>query len=187
MNPTMMSAAARLEIILGPMFSGKSTEMLRRIRRYKQAGQKCGVVKYDKDTRYSIEDFATHDGSTHPAIPCSNNLSSVRERVSQYSVIGIDEGQFFTDIVSFVIDMLSLGKIVIIAALDGDYKQESFGSVLQLIPKCDSVVKLNAVCTLCQKDASFTCRKTQEDTLEVIGGDDKYMALCRQCWIESSS
>jgi thymidine kinase len=174
----------RLEIVFGPMFSGKSTELLRRIRRrirrHGPETNSCVIVKYKLDLRYS-DDFSTHDMSTHPAISCDKNLFAIAELLSSYSVIGIDEGQFFVDIVPFVTEMLKQGKTIIISALDGDYQQNEFGNVSKLIPLCDSVKKLNAVCDICSADAPFTWRTAKDDDLEVIGGADKYVAVCRTC------
>jgi hypothetical protein len=99
-----------------------------------------------------------------------------------YDCIGIDEGQFFPDIVPFCEKMANIGKTVIVAALDGTFQRKPFGSVLDLIPLAESVTKLSAVCMLCYNDASFTERLGDELAVEVIGGSDKYLAVCRQCY-----
>lgn len=174
-------SSSKLELIFGPMFSGKSTELLRRIQRYKSARKSCGIIKYSGDTRYSNTDFATHDGRTHTAVACGHELSQVKELVQSWDVIGIDEGQFFTDLVPFVLDMVGRGKTVMVDGLDGTSSQERFGNMADLIPQADSVVKLNSVCSDCGNDAPFTWRTTTESGTEVIGGDDKYIAVCRHC------
>lgn len=89
---------------------------------------------------------------------------------------------FFPDIVEFSEEMASLGKTVIVAALDGTFQRKAFGAVLQLVPLAESVVKLNAVCMHCFKDAAFTKRLGEETKVEVIGGAEKYMAVCRDCY-----
>ena len=104
----------------------------------------------------------------------------------QFSVIGIDEGQFFPDTVSFTERMANLGKTVIVAALDGSYQRTGFGDILNLIPLSESVIKLTAVCMNCFDEASFTKRIGLEKELEVIGGAEKYMAVCRKCYMDDS-
>ena len=170
----------QIQVILGPMFSGKSTELMRRIRRYQVAKQECLVIKYAKDTRYSVENLSTHDQQSIPAIKATKlkNISSVY----QFSVIGVDEGQFFDDIVEFCEALANQGKIVIVAALDGTFERKPFGSILNLIPFAENVVKLSAVCNSCFREAAFTKRISEEKEVEVIGGSDKYLAVCRRCY-----
>jgi len=115
------------------------------------------------------------------ALPCSK-LEQAKPIIEEYEVIGIDEGQFFPDLVSFAEEAANLGKIVIVSALDGTFQRKPFGSVLDLIPMSESVVKLNAVCMQCQQDAAFSLRTSDESSVEVIGGADKYHAVCRKCY-----
>ena len=96
-------------------------------------------------------------------------------------MIGIDEGQFFPDLVEFCEAMANYGKIVIVAALDGTFQMKPFGNVLDLIAVAESVVKLNAVCMLCHRTASFTRRLGTETKVELIGGSDMYISTCRKC------
>ncbi|XP_077968351.1 thymidine kinase, cytosolic-like [Styela clava] len=169
----------QIQIILGPMFSGKSTELMRRIQRYEYANHECLLIKYAKDSRYSDDSISTHD---------KRMLSAVKTKVlsevsipSDCSVIGIDEGQFFPGIVEFCETMANNGVKVVVAALDGTFARKEFGSVLSLIPLAESVVKLNAVCMMCYGEAAFTKRIGCETQVELIGGSDKYMAVCRDC------
>nr|CAB3266976.1 thymidine kinase, cytosolic-like [Phallusia mammillata] len=173
----------QIQVIFGPMFSGKSTELMRRIRRYQIANRDCLVIKYAKDFRYSEEGMATHDKQVIPAVKATKLMTL--KNVHNFSVIGIDEGQFFSDIVTFCEEMANSGKTVIVAALDGTFERKAFGSILDLVPIAESVVKLNAVCTSCFREAAFTKRLGQEKEIEVIGGTDKYMATCRQCFSPS--
>lgn len=174
--------SGRIELIVGPMFSGKSTELLRRIRRYTVANKKCIVIKYDKDTRYgSVDLLATHDRATIQAYPCSC-LRQANALAESAHVIGIDEAQFFPDIVAFCEEMANKGKIVIIAALDGTFKREAFGDILRLLPLAEHVTKLSAVCVHCHEDAAFTRRLGVETEIELIGGNEKYEAVCRVCF-----
>ncbi|XP_018023720.1 thymidine kinase, cytosolic isoform X2 [Hyalella azteca] len=163
------------------MFSGKTTELMRRIKRYQVAKHKCLVIKYANDIRYDSEQLSTHDHQTLAAVTATT-LTGLMEAAHNYSIIGIDEGQFFADTVSFAEAMANSGKVVIIAALDGTYQRQGFGSILQLVPLAESIVKLTAVCMRCYQDASFTKRITHETALEVIGGSEKYIAVCRACY-----
>ncbi|KAK7507292.1 hypothetical protein BaRGS_00001227 [Batillaria attramentaria] len=169
------------QLIIGPMFSGKTTELIRRLKRYQVAQHACLIVKYSGDTRYMNDGVATHDRQTLPAVS-TDKLMPVRQKAINYDVIGIDEGQFFPDVVHFADQLANLGKIVIVAALDGTFQKKAFGDILNLVPVSENVTKLSAVCTICFKAAAFTRRKTQEDKVEVIGGGDKYLAVCRECF-----
>lgn len=134
-----------IQVIYGPMFSGKSTELLRRIRRYRAAKKACLVVKYHLDLRYSSDSISTHDKATCVAHHCSR-LDEMNALVNDVDVIAIDEGQFFPDLIDFCESMANRGKIVIVAALDGNFKRCAFNRVVDLLPMAEQVVKLNAVC-----------------------------------------
>uniref|UniRef100_A0A673JX47 Thymidine kinase n=1 Tax=Sinocyclocheilus rhinocerous TaxID=307959 RepID=A0A673JX47_9TELE len=168
----------QIQVIFGPMFSGKSTELMRRVRRFQVAQYSCLVIKYAKDTRYSQTGMATHDMSTMEAVPASR-LRDVRTLALQACVIGIDEGQFT---VEFCEEMANMGKTIVVAALDGTFQRKAFGNILNLVPLAESVVKLNAVCMQCFKEAAYTKRLGTEQEVEVIGGADKYHAVCRACY-----
>ncbi|XP_058417748.1 thymidine kinase, cytosolic isoform X2 [Diceros bicornis minor] len=129
----------QIQVILGPMFSGKSTELMRRVRRFQIAQYKCLVVKYAKDTRYSSH-FSTHDRNTMEALPACL-LRDVTQEALGVAVIGIDEGQFFPDISEFSEDMANAGKTVIVAALDGTFQRK-----VEVIGGAD---KYHSVCRLC--------------------------------------
>ncbi|GBN35702.1 Thymidine kinase, cytosolic, partial [Araneus ventricosus] len=146
-----------IQIIFGPMFSGKTTELIRRLRKYQIANHKCLIIKYSHDTRYSEKEISTHDRQTLDAISVAT-LSHLKNQAENYSVIGIDEGQFFPDVVVFSEEMANIGKIVIVAALDGTYQRKGFSNTLQLVPLAESVIKLTSVCMLCFEDASYTKR-----------------------------
>lgn len=175
----------QIQVIFGPMFSGKSTELMRRVRRFQIAQYKCLVIKYAKDTRYS-NSFSTHDRNTIDALPACM-LRDVTQESLSVAVIGIDEGQFFPDIVDFCEMMANEGKTVIVAALDGTFQRKAFGSILNLVPLAESVVKLTAVCMECFREAAYTKRLGLEKEVEVIGGADKYHSVCRLCYFKKSS
>ncbi|NXS63787.1 KITH protein, partial [Brachypteracias leptosomus] len=168
----------QIQVIFGPMFSGKSTELMRRVRRFQLAQYRCLLVKYAKDTRYSTTGVSTHDRRALPAC----RLKDVYQEALGAAVIGIDEGQFFPDTVEFCEMMANAGKTVIVAALDGTFQRKAFGSILNLVPLAESVVKLNAVCMECYREASYTKRLGAEREVEVIGGADKYHSVCRACY-----
>ncbi|XP_009075904.1 PREDICTED: thymidine kinase, cytosolic, partial [Acanthisitta chloris] len=136
-------------------------------------------VKYAKDTRYSTSGVSTHDKSTMAALPAG---PVPYQEALRAAVIGIDEGQFFPDIVEFCEAMANTGKTVIVAALDGTFQRKAFGNILNLVPLAESVVKLNAVCMECFREASYTKRLGVEREVEVIGGADKYHSVCRACY-----
>jgi len=173
-----------IELIIGPMFAGKSTELLRRCRRYEKAHpqeQKPLIIKYCKDNRYDENLFSTHDGSKLNAVKC-NRLDDIKAATQEYKVIAIDEGQFFPDIVEFCENLANNGKIVVVAGLDGTYQRRGFGKILELVPLAESVVKLTAICMNCRSDAAFSRRLGCEKEIELIGKEDKYMSVCRECY-----
>lgn len=204
----MTRGRGRIEVILGPMFSGKTTELIRRMRRFKLANFKCVILKYGKDVRYSENDITTHDLQTLHAVPCynlkvwhcllakifaicftglSHGFQMYKSEANEYEVIGIDEAQFFPDLIEFCEELANRGKIVIVAALDGTYRRMAFGDILQLIPLAESVIKLSAICMSCFQNASFTKRISAEKAVEIIGGADKYMAVCRECFHQAEN
>nr|XP_008523101.1 PREDICTED: thymidine kinase, cytosolic isoform X3 [Equus przewalskii] len=159
-----------------------STELMRRVRRFQIAQYKCLVIKYAKDTRYS-SNFSTHDRNTMEALPACQLRDAAQEALG-VAVIGIDEGQFFPDIVEFSEAMANAGKTVIVAALDGTFQRKAFGAILNLVPLAESVVKLTAVCMECFREAAYTKRLGTEKEVEVIGGADKYHSVCRLCYFK---
>ena len=176
-----LAGRGQVHLILGPMFSGKTTELLRQLKRHSIAQHKCLLVKYAGDMRYSIDGVCTHDKQESSATACKQ-LSEIKHLAVDHDVVGIDEGQFFPDIVGFCEEMANEGKTVVVAALDGTFERKPFGDILSLIPLSESVVKLNAVCMKCYADAAFSKRIGAEKAVEVIGGADKYLSVCRQCY-----
>eukprot|EP00455_Lapot_gusevi_P031526 TRINITY_DN3421_c0_g1_i3.p1 TRINITY_DN3421_c0_g1~~TRINITY_DN3421_c0_g1_i3.p1 ORF type:complete len:310 (+),score=85.02 TRINITY_DN3421_c0_g1_i3:138-1067(+) len=176
----------QIQLIFGPMFSGKTGELFRRLRRYTVAKKKCLLIKYSRDTRYSVEQASTHDQQQLHATPCER-LSEISQQALDADVIGIDEGQFFPDIVEFSESMANEGKVVIVGCLDGTFQRKPFGRVLELVPLAEHLTKLTSVCMICQSEAAFSKRLGSEMDIEVIGGADKYIAVCRQCYMHDSS
>ena len=174
-----------LELILGCMFSGKTTKLLEIYHMYKICDVECCVINYYKDRRYHEELLSTHD---HKMIPCINvkclHDAFTPENIEKYKVFLVNEGQFFTDLYDEIIRMVDVhNKKVYVCGLDGDYNQSSFGTLISLIPKCDNYSKLHAICKMCKDGtpASFSKRITSEKEQEVIGSDN-YIPVCRKCY-----
>ncbi|CAM8891061.1 unnamed protein product [Rhodiola kirilowii] len=184
--------SGEVHVIVGPMFAGKTTALLRRIKLEDNSGRSVAMIKSSKDTRYAVDSVVTHDGVKFPcwALP---NLTSFRgkfglEAYDELDVIGIDEAQFFEDLYDFCCTAADKdGKTIIVAGLDGDFLRRSFGSVLDIIPLADTVTKLTARCELCGKRAFFTLRKTEEMQKELVAGSDVYMPVCRQHYVNGQA
>ena len=182
-----LSDYGNLHLIFGPMFSGKSTEGIRRIRQYAvlYSSKVILCVKFSGDNRYTEKaKVYTHDRTELKASSCSS-LDELGEDWRKYKAIFIDEGQFFPDIVEFVKKALEFGVNIIVSGLDGDYQKKPFeNNWLCLIPYATHAKKLKAICK-CGKSAAFTSRITQEKGQNLIGGSDKYEARCGQCYTYS--
>ncbi|XP_021604239.1 thymidine kinase a [Manihot esculenta] len=187
-NSSPSSSSGEIHVIVGPMFAGKTTTLLRRMQSESSDGRNVAVIKSNRDTRYGLDSIVTHDGVKLPCVALPS-LSLFRQKFGfdayeQLDVIGIDEAQFFEDLYDFCREAADHdGKTLIVAGLDGDYLRRSFGSVLDIIPLADSVTKLTARCEVCGKRAFFTMRKTEETRIELIGGADVYMPVCRQHYV----
>lgn len=156
---------------------------MRRLRRYSHAKRAVLVIKFNGDTRYTDGDeISSHDRVTMRAVPVSTLGSIPADMLASCDVIGIDEGQFYADLIEFVQGALEGGKTVIVSALDGDFRRKPFGRVLELIPMAERVDKLSAVCTSCQRDAAFTKRTVASTQLQLVGGAESYQPVCRACF-----
>ncbi|XP_073280742.1 thymidine kinase a-like [Primulina huaijiensis] len=178
-------APGEIHVIVGPMFAGKTTTLLKRMKSESSNGRNVAIIKSNTDTRYELDSIVTHDGEKLPCLPLAV-LSSLREKLGadayeKLEVIGIDEAQFFEDLYDFCSKAADHdGKTVIVAGLDGDYLRRSFGQVLDIIPIADSVTKLTARCEVCGNRAVFTLRKTDETKTKLIAGAEVYMPVCRK-------
>lgn len=179
-----------LEVVCGPMFSGKSEELIRRLRRAKIAQQKVLTFKPSLDNRHSIEHVVSHDGNKVDAKPIES-VADILTIVNNnnISVVGIDEVQFFhQDIIPIICKMVDAGKRVIVAGLDLDFRGNPFGCMPLLLAIADKITKLQAICTLCGIDAHFTQRLVDgkparyTDPLIVVGAQEAYQARCRSCY-----
>jgi thymidine kinase len=176
-----------LEVVCGPMFSGKSEELIRRLRRAEIAGQRALIVKPRIDDRYDIGHVVSHAGAKMRAVAVSKP-EDVPGLAVGYDVIGIDEVQFFTSQIVFVIDVLvARGTRVVAAGLDQDFRGRPFGSLPELLCRAELVDKLQAVCHRCGGPATMTQRLVDgypapvDGATIVVGALDSYEARCRTC------
>tara|TARA_B100001093_G_C26412439_1_gene836178 strand:+ start:140 stop:679 length:540 start_codon:yes stop_codon:yes gene_type:complete len=173
-----------LEIIMGPMFSGK-TQLL--IKKYNilSLDTSCIAFNYYKDTRYGENIIASHDKKSIPSINIEL-LSQIFNHLnfSKITHILINEAQFFSDLKESIIKLIEdYNKHVIICGLDSDFKREKFGQMWDLIPHADYIIKLKGTCNNCDNYSLFTHRISKEQSQEVIGNDN-YIPLCRKCYIK---
>jgi thymidine kinase len=179
-----------LEIILGCMYSGKTSKLISIYKHNKIAEIPTCVINYIHDDRYDKNDMSTHDGLTIPCKKveklfemCSSNNSKIFKTTQAFI---INEGQFFEDLFDFVYMLVNkYKKKVYVGGLDGDFQMKKFGTILDLIPLCDKVEKLKAICNICKRPASFTKRITKDKRQEIIGGTEMYIPVCRECHFKS--
>ena len=176
-----------LELITGCMWSGKSSMLIQKMERHNIAGRSTVVIKWKGDTRYGKDAYVySHGGNKLPCIMCDDeSLKTVYQDYSleQYDVIGIEEGSFFKDIAAFADNLANRGHMVYVASLVGTWDRKGFGDILNLIPKCDNIVFLHAVCMSCGSDtASFSRRLLPIEKEQYVGGKETYQAVCRKCF-----
>ncbi len=176
-----------LEVICGPMFSGKSEEMIRRLRRAEIAGQRVVILKPQIDDRYDATDVVSHAGARMRAVPITS-ASEVPERSQGFDVVGIDEVQFLEPvIVDHALELASRGVRVVVAGLDQDFRRLPFGPMPDLLSHAEFVDKLQAVCHRCGGPATTTQRLVDglpapySGETVVVGAAEQYEARCRDC------
>jgi len=182
--------SGRLEIIIGNMFSGKSTELIRRINRERSINKQILVINYLADNRYSTDSVSTHDRNSVKCLKMSKLMDFQFNDINSIDSFFIDEAQFFPDLFKFVTILTDFyNKHVVVAGLAGDVTRSKFGEILDLVPHADTVDKLNAYCTMCKDRtyAPFTKRidnNTESGDENVdIGGSDKYISVCRKHYL----
>lgn len=173
-----------IEVICGSMFSGKTEELIRRIKRVKIARLQFEIYKPAIDTRYDEDDVVSHDASAVNATPIENSQNILL--LTQFpDVVAIDEAQFFDEEIISVCQKLAFkGVRVIIAGLDMDFKGQPFGPMPQLMAIADEVNKLHAICVKCGRIASLSYRKSADENKVLLGETDVYEPRCRQCYQE---
>ena len=173
--------AGSIEVVCGPMFSGKTEELIRRVKRAQIAKQKVQIFKPQIDNRYHASDIVSHSAQATPAIPVKDSLEILRRVLDSTRIVAIDEVQFFDPMIVKVVSKLACrGCRVICAGLDQDYMGQPFGPMPHLLAIADQVDKVHAICTVCGHPATKTFRKQSEVTEQVLVGEsDVYEARCR--------
>jgi thymidine kinase len=171
-----------IEVICGSMFSGKTEELIRRLKRAKIANQKVEIFKPKIDTRYDDEKVVSHDANSILSVPVSHS-SKLLQMVEGINVIGVDEAQFFDQDLPNVCQQLALKGIrVIVAGLDMDYKGQPFGPMPNLLAVAEYITKVHAICQHCGNLATHSYRISEESDTVVLGEHDLYEARCRTCY-----
>ncbi|MCD7714159.1 MAG: thymidine kinase [Prevotella sp.] len=174
----------RIEVICGSMFSGKSEELIRRLRRARFARQKVEVFKAAIDGRYSAVDVVSHNRTAISSTPVDGS-ASILLLSSDVEVVGIDEAQFFDDgIINVCKELAAKGVRVIVAGLDMDFRGVPFGPMPALCAIADDVTKVHAICVRCGAQAYISHRKVAEERRVLIGEAEEYEPLCRDCYAE---
>ena len=172
----------RIEVVCGSMFSGKTEELIRRMKRAQFAQQKVEIFKPAIDTRYSDDDVVTHEGVSIHSTPVDNS-SSILLLGNECDVIGIDEAQFFDDhLVEVCNELAGKGVRVIVAGLDMDFRGVPFGPMPALCAIADDVMKVHAICVRCGAQAYVSHRKVQDEKRVLLGEVNEYEPLCRVCY-----
>jgi thymidine kinase len=184
----LMKQKGWLEVVCGSMFSGKSEELIRRVRRATFAKQNVQVFKPKIDNRYSAESVVSHNGNSVIACPVEGSTTILTEVVERTDVVAIDEVQFFDEkIVSVVQQLANKGLRVIVAGLDQDFRGEPFGKMPDLLSLAEDVTKLQAICVVCGSPASRTQRlinnkpASYHDPIILVGASESYEPRCRHC------
>lgn len=172
----------RIEVVCGSMFSGKTEELIRRMKRAKFAHQRVEIFKPSIDTRYSDDDVVSHDHNVIPSTPIDSS-GSILLLSEDIDVVGIDEAQFLdSGLVDVCNKLADRGVRVIVAGLDMDYKGEPFGPIPALCAIADEVTKVHAICVRCGALAYISHRLVCNDHLVLLGEKDQYEPLCRECY-----
>ena len=192
MTMSQSNSAAYLELILGPMFSSKTTTLLEIYKQCVFCNIPVSIINHIADKRYHDTMVSTHDKLTAPCLQATklNDIWGLNGTGGEAhgllrgsAVILINEGQFFPDLYDVVVDMLTNKKRVYVCGLDGDFERKKFGQMLDLIPICDNVRKLTSLCSLCKDGtrAIFSMRLSSE-TAQTVVGSDNYIPVCRNCY-----
>jgi len=183
----MVHHSGRVEVICGSMFSGKTEELIRRLRRAKIARQSVKVFKPVLDNRYAEEKVVSHNGQDLDAVAVAASADILAQVGPETTVVGIDEAQFFDADLPVVVDTLAArGVRVVLAGLDLDFRGEPFGVIPALMARAEEVIKLHAICVVCGEDASRTQRLVNgrpanyHDPVIMVGASEVYEARCRE-------
>ena len=175
-----------IEVVCGSMFSGKTEELIRRIKRAKIAKQKTIIFKPSVDTRYAIEEVVSHDQRVVDSIPVESS-QQILLMIGDAEVVGIDEAQFFdAELPNVCYQLANKGIRVIIAGLDMDFLGKPFGPIPELLAMAEYISKVHAICMRCGNLAQFSHRTVANEKLVMLGETDTYEPLCRACYLEAT-
>ncbi len=189
----MENKKGKLEVICGSMFSGKTEELMRRLKRAEYAKQNVLTIKHKIDTRRSFTEITSHDGKKRTAFSLENNLDSLLKIYElankNIQIIGIDEIHFFPmELVDILLDLVDQGKRIIVAGLDLDFRGKPFEITSKLMSYADHILKLKAICVICGQDAHHTQRiidgkpAKYDDPIILVGASECYEARCKNCF-----
>jgi thymidine kinase len=177
-----------ITLIMGPMFSGKTTELIRLVQRATIAEKKNLIIKHKIDNRYCTDNknITTHGNHefSNSEIRCISEFTPefINDVIKDYQTVAIEEGHFFKDLNDFCKTLANNNIDVIVSALDGSYEQKMFDEIAKLIPNTEKVIKLSSICMSCKnKEGHFTIRTIKSDEQILVGGSDIYMSVCRSC------
>ncbi len=176
-----MKQKSYLQLIFGPMWAGKTTELIRMLERYKYAKKSVFVINHVKDKRYGTDAIITHQLIGKKA-HSTDDLFKTIDEAKKFDIIGIDEAQFFKGLKDFTLELLNLGKVVIISGLHTCHKKEKFGEIMDLIPHADLLTHLDAIDPECGRHAPFFVRTRKIKDHYAVGGGDLYSSRCGSCW-----
>ena len=185
--PLQKKSNGWIEVICGSMFSGKTEELIRRLRRAEFANQQLILFKPKIDNRYSKNNVVSHSGNEFEAVLIENS-SEIIGHIDQHMVVAIDEAQFFDDGIVGICESLSAKGIrVVLAGLDMDYTGKPFGPMPNLLAVAEYVTKVHAICVSCGNLAQFSNRTVSETSQVLVGAVEKYRPLCRACFTNTAS
>lgn len=181
------SKSGWIEVVCGSMFSGKTEELIRRLKRAKFANQTVEIFKPQLDVRYSAEDVVSHDSNSIRSTPV-DSPGNILIMTSDVAVVGIDEAQFFDmSLVDVCRQLANRGVRVIVAGLDMDFQGNPFGPVPALMATAEYVTKVHAICVRCGNLASYSHRLSENEKLVVLGEKDVYEPICRHCFYKNTT
>jgi thymidine kinase len=176
-----------IEVVTGSMFSGKTEELIRRLKRAKYAKQSVEIYKPIIDVRYSKDEVVSHDENSIRSTPVDNS-SNILLLSGDADVVGIDEAQFFDNgLIEVAVKLANMGIRVIVAGLDMDFKGVPFGPMPGLMAVADHITKVHAICMRCGSIAQFSHRLTEQEQVVLLGEKEEYEPLCRSCFKKASS
>ena len=173
----------KLELIIGPMFSGKSTELIRRIRLLQKIEKKILVIKPIIDSRYNQDKITSHNYESVDCMVLEKLADIANDEINKYNTIVVDEGQFFSDLVPVVTKWVDNFNVdIIVGGLDGDFQRQPIGTILDLIPHADQCHKLSSLCNGCKDGtpAPFSFRLVDSSDKVLVGGSESYIPVCRK-------